>query len=94
MSSIGYQSRNIEMLLTTNSDLHLKKVYKATPVLITAKTEYRPDRIFGADGYMKISLITAGIDSPWMLVRGNAVTRPDRNSLNHEFVDMDGDFHI
>lgn len=94
MPGIGYLSRNLEMLLTTNSDLHLKKVYKASPVGVTEKTEYRPDRIFGPDAYMKISLAVAGIDSPWMLVRGSIFSRPDRASLNQEFVDMNEDFHI
>lgn len=94
MPSLGLNSKNIEMLLTTNSDLHLKKVNAAPPTVTDAFNEYRPDRIFGTDQYMKISMITAGIDSPWMLVRGRVIPRPDPLTLNREFVAMDEDFKI
>lgn len=94
MPALNLNSRNIEMLLTTNSDLHLKKVHGAVPVMTDFQNEYRPDRIFGADQYMKISMIAAGIDSPWMLVRGRVIPRPDPLSLNREFVAMDEDFKI
>lgn len=94
MPGIGLQSRNIEMLLETNSDLHLKKVYKGASARTTVQNEYRPDQIFGADEYMKVSMIAAGIDSPWLLVCGRVIPCPDRLSLNREFVDMDEDFHI
>jgi hypothetical protein len=94
MPALNLNSRNIEMLLTTNSDLHLKKVHGTVPVMTDFQNEYRPDRIFGADQYMKISMIAAGIDSPWMLVRGRVIPRPDPLSLNREFVAMDEDFKI
>ena len=94
MPSLGLKSRNIEMLLATNSDLHLKKVHRAGAVATTASNEYRPDRIFGLDQYMKVSMIAAGIDSPWMLVRGRAIPLPDPLSLNREFVAMEEDFKI
>lgn len=94
MPSVGLKSRNIEMLLATNSDLHLRKVYQAQPVLTTARNEYRPDKIFGTDQYMKVSMVTAGIDSPWMLARGRVIPRPDPLTLNREFVAMDEDFKI
>lgn len=82
------------MLLTTNSDLHLRKVYKDGSARVTASNEYRPDRIFGPTEYMKIDMVAAGIDSPWQLVRGRTIPRPDHLSLNREFVDMDEDFSI
>lgn len=94
MPSLSLKSKNIEMLLTTNSDIHLKKVGKAQPAVTDAKNEYRPDRIFGADQYMKVCMIAAGIDSPWMLVRGRIIPRPDPLSLNRELVAMDEDFKI
>lgn len=94
MPSIGLNSKNIEMLLTTNSDLHLGKVYQGGHAVTNASNEYRPDRIFGADQYMKISMIAAGIDSPWMLVRDRVIPRPDPLTLNREFVAMDEDFEI
>ena len=94
MPGINLESKNIQMLLTTNSDLHLKKVKGSAPVIVTAATEYRPDKIVGANSYMKADMIAAGIDSPWMLVRGRAYPRPDHASLNREFVAMDEDFHI
>lgn len=94
MPALNLNSRNIEMLLTTNSDLHLKKVHGAVPAMTDATNEYRPDKIFGADQYMKISMIAAGIDSPWMLVRGRVIPRPDPLSLNRELVAMDEDFKI
>lgn len=94
MPSLGLNSKNIQMLLTTNSDLHLRKVYQGAPAVTSSSNEYRPDRIFGADQYMKAAMIAAGIDSPWMLVRGRVIPRPDSVTLNHEFVDMDEDFRI
>lgn len=94
MSSLGLKSRNIEMLLSTNSDIHLGKVYQGEPAVTDSSNEYRPDRIFGTDQYMKISMIAAGIDSPWMLVRGRVIPRPDPLTLNREFVAMEEDFKI
>lgn len=94
MPSLGLKSRNIEMLLASNSDLHLKKVRRAGAVMTTPSTEYRPDKIFGTDQYMKISMVAAGIDSPWMLVRGRAIPKPDPLTLNREFVSMEEDFKI
>lgn len=94
MPSLGLKSKNIQMLLTTNSDLHLRKVQQATPVVVAPADEYRPDRIFGADQYMKVSMVAAGIDSPWMLVRGRVIPRPDPLTLNREFVAMEEDFKI
>lgn len=94
MPSLGLKSKNIQMLLSTNSDLHLRKVNQASAAVTTPSNEYRPDRIFGADQYMKVSMIAAGIDSPWMLVRGRVIPRPDPLTLNREFVAMDEDFKI
>lgn len=94
MSAIGYQSKNIEMLLTTNSDLHFKKIRRDGPVQVSNKSAYRPDRIFGADAYMKIAMIAAGVDSPWMLAAGSVLSLVNRPSINKEFLDMDEGFHI
>lgn len=94
MPSLGLKSQNIQMLLTTNSDLHLRKVNQAQPAVTTPSNEYRPDRIFGPDQYMKVAMIAAGIDSPWMLVRGRVIPRPDPLTLNREFVAMEEDFKI
>lgn len=94
MSAIGYQSKNIEMLLTTNSDLHFKKIRRDGPVRVSPKSAFRPDRIFGADAYMKVSMIAAGVDSPWMLTPGTVLSLVNRPSINKEFLDMDEDFHI
>lgn len=94
MPGVSLESQNIQMLLTTNSDIHLKKVQAAPLAVTTSANEYRPDKIFGANEYMKLDMIAAGIDSPWMLVRGRAYPRPDHNSLNRELVEMDEDFHI
>lgn len=94
MPSFGLKSKNVQMLLTTNSDLHLHKVRQRSAAVTTAFNEYRPDRIFSSDQYMKISMVTAGIDSPWMLVRGRAIPCPDPLTLNREFVAMDEDFKI
>lgn len=94
MPGVNLESKNIQMLLTTNSDLHVKKIQQGRPVVITRNTEYRPDKIFGATEYMKLDMVATGIDSPWMLVAGRAYPTPDHPSLNREFVDMDEDFHI
>lgn len=94
MPALGLKSRNIEMLLSTNSDLHLKKVRSSGTISVTQSSEYRPDRIFGADQYMKVAMIAAGIDSPWMLVNGRRIPLSDPLTLNREFVSMDPDFKI
>ena len=94
MPGVNLESKNIQMLLTTNSDLHIKKVKAGQPVVIRRDTEFRPDKIFGANEYMKLDMVAAGIDSPWMLVHGRAYPRPDHLSLNRELIDMDEDFHI
>lgn len=94
MPGVNLESRNIQMLLTTNSDLHIKKVDAGQPVVVTRDAEFRPDKVFGANAYMKLDMIASGIDSPWMLVSGRAYPRPEHLSLNRELIDMDDMFHI
>lgn len=82
------EMHTIEKFLESNSSI--TSSYDAANLSVaTLKTQFRPDKIFPRDDYMKWDMIFNNIDTPHRLARGAVVSSVDRTWLKTELNDLE-----
>lgn len=85
-------SKTIERFLSTNSSVNPQCVM-GQAVRATLRTQYRPDKLFLRDGYLKWDMIFNGIDTPHRLAAMSTVAGVDRTWIATELNELK-DFKI
>lgn len=86
------EEKTIERFLTSNSTMPSSMPTNRL-VVPTLKTQYRPDKLFGRDEFMKWDVIYNNIDTPHRMPRGKVLAIMDRTELRTQLNDLK-DFKI
>lgn len=82
------ETRLIERFLSENSAVIVDNIAAPQATVVEAKDKFRPDKVYGAIATMKWDMIVAGIDSPYMIAKGRALSVPEDPSLRSELAEL------
>lgn len=80
-------SKSIERVLSSNSSMPSSVGYVKL-VGVDLKSQYRPDKVFSRDEFMKWDMIYNNVDTPHRLVRGSIMSIVDRTALRTEINEL------